>query len=82
MFITYLSGKCKPFSKFIKKNAPFKWDEECQNTFVEIKCYLLNPPVLASPITSKPLILYMMELDGSLGVFLTQENEEGKENAM
>ena len=79
-FIANLSRRWKPFSKLVKKNAPFKWDEECQKAFEEIKCYLLNPSMLVAPIAGKLLILYTTALEGSLGALLAQENEEGKGN--
>ena len=67
---------------FAKKNAPFRWNEECQKVFEEIKLYLLNPPVLAAPIAGKPLTLYTVTLEGSLGALLAQKNEQGKENTL
>jgi hypothetical protein len=42
-FISNLSGRIQPFSKLMKKGAPFVWDEQCQNAFENIKRYLLNP---------------------------------------
>ena len=42
-FISNLSGRIQPFSKLMKKGAPFVWDEQCQDAFDSIKKYLLNP---------------------------------------
>ena len=81
-FISNLVGCCQPFSRLMKKNAPFEWDEACRNAFESIKTYLLNPPVLRAPIYGWPLILYIAAQEQSLGVLLAQENEEGKENAL
>ncbi|KAI0512212.1 hypothetical protein KFK09_012850 [Dendrobium nobile] len=81
-FISNLSGRCQPFSKLMKKDVRFKWDEECQEAFDSIKRYLLSPPILAAPIPGKPLILYTAALEESLGALLAQHNEEGKENAL
>ncbi|XP_020678337.2 uncharacterized protein LOC110096641 [Dendrobium catenatum] len=81
-FISNLAGRCHPFAALAKKNAYFHWDKNCQEAFESIKRYLTNPPVLAAPIPSKPLILYTTDLDESLGALLAQENEEGKENAL
>ncbi|XP_028556490.1 uncharacterized protein LOC110113045 [Dendrobium catenatum] len=81
-FISNMSGRCQPFSKLMKKDVRFKWDEECQEAFDSIKRYLLNPPILAAPIPGKPLILYTAALEESLRALLAQHNEEEKENAL
>jgi len=47
-FISNLSGRCKPFSRLMKKGVPFEWDQACQNAFLEIKKYLIKPPVLGT----------------------------------
>ncbi|TYK23213.1 uncharacterized protein E5676_scaffold142G002450 [Cucumis melo var. makuwa] len=47
-----------------------------------IKKYLLNPPVLGAPISDKSLILYIAAQEMSLGAFLAQEEEKGKERAL
>jgi hypothetical protein len=80
-FISNLSGRIQPFSKLMKKGAPFVWDEECQNGFDSIKRYLLNPPVLSAPIKGRPLILYIATQPASVGALLAQHNDEGKEVA-
>ena len=81
-FISNLSGRCQPFTRLMKKDVPFVWDQACQNAFKEIKQYLLRPPILMAPITGKSLILYVVALEHSLGALLAQNNEEGKENAL
>lgn len=80
-FISNLSGRIQPFSKLMKKGAPFIWDEECQNALDSIKIYLLNPPVLMAPIRGRPLLLYIAAQPTSVGALLGQLNEEGKEVA-
>ena len=81
-FISNLSGRCQPFTRLMKKDVPFVWDQTCQNAFEEIKQYLLRPPILMALITGKSLILYVAALERSLGALLAQNNEEGKENAL
>ena len=49
-FISNLAGRCQPFSRLMKREAPFVWDQACQNAFDSIKRYLLHPPVLGAPI--------------------------------
>ena len=40
-FIVNLSGKSKPFSKLIKKGAPYTGGNDCQKSFEEIKRNLI-----------------------------------------
>ncbi|KAL0420667.1 UNVERIFIED_CONTAM: hypothetical protein Slati_3089600 [Sesamum latifolium] len=81
-FISNLAGRCQPFNHLMKKDAPFQWDEGCQNAFESIKRHLLNPPVLRAPTPGKPLILYIVAQERSIGALMAQENEEGKEKVL
>ena len=45
-FISNLSGRCQPFTRLLKKDMPFIWDQTCQNAFESIKQYLTKPPIL------------------------------------
>ncbi|KAM2808319.1 hypothetical protein PS2_043218 [Malus domestica] len=45
-FISNLAGRCQSFSRLMKKDVPFVWDEACHNAFESIKKYLSSPPVL------------------------------------
>ena len=52
---------------------PFRWSDDCQHAFEELKRSLMNPPVLAYPDFSLPFIL---TTDGSLqglGAVLSQK---------
>ena len=66
----------------MKKDVHFEQDEACSNAFEHIKRYLLNPPVLGAPIPGKPLVLYIVAHEKSLGALMAQENEKGKERAL
>ena len=66
-FIANLSGRIHPFTRLTKKDVPLKWDEGCILALDSIKKYLLNPPVLATLIPGKDLILYTTAQEGSLG---------------
>ncbi|KAJ8636224.1 hypothetical protein MRB53_010491 [Persea americana] len=81
-FISDLSGKCRPFSRLMKKVVDFIWDTECEAAFQDIKSYLTKPPVLVAPTTEKPFILYTRAIEHSLEALLAQENDEGKEVAL
>ncbi|KAG9442543.1 hypothetical protein H6P81_018397 [Aristolochia fimbriata] len=69
-FISNLAGRCQPFSRLLKKDTPFEWDESCRNTFNNIKAYLTKPPVLVAPIVDRPLLLYIAAQEKSLWHYL------------
>lgn len=46
---------------------------------MQIKEYLINPPVLVSPIEGKPFLLYILATNVSLGALLVQHDEENRE---
>ncbi|KAM1333412.1 hypothetical protein PS2_009336 [Malus domestica] len=78
-FISNLAGRCQPFSRLMKKDVPFVWDEACHKAFESIKKYLSSPPVLGALVPGKPLILYIAAQESSVGALLAQENESQKE---
>lgn len=78
-FVAQLVDKCQPFNHLLYKHVNSKWDHQCEEAFDKIKAYLMQPPVLMSPIPRKPLLLYVSTTEASLGVLLTQEDKEGKE---
>ncbi|CAL8153331.1 unnamed protein product [Prunus armeniaca] len=81
-FISNLAGRCQPFSRLMKKDVPFVWDEACHNAFKSIKKYLSSSPLLGAPIPSKSLILYIAVQERSIGALLAPENESHKEQAL
>ncbi|KAL0285948.1 UNVERIFIED_CONTAM: hypothetical protein Sangu_2756200 [Sesamum angustifolium] len=81
-FILNLVGRCQPFSRLMKKDVLFQWDETCDKAFKSIKSYLMKPLVLVTPIPGRPLILYVPAQERSVGILLAQKIDNGKENAL
>ncbi|CAL8134521.1 unnamed protein product [Prunus armeniaca] len=83
-FISNSAGKIQPFSSLLrlKQEQTFKWEEQHQQAFEEIKHYLSNPPVLSPPKRGRPLKLYISASEVSIGSLLVQDNKEGKEQAV
>src|ERR1044072_4359407 len=83
-FISNLSSRTKIFSPLVKlkKEEKFKWEEEHQNAFEEIKTYLMNPHVLLPPIKNRPMKLYIAASDLTIGSMLAQEDDNGVERAI
>ncbi|KAK2456610.1 hypothetical protein QL285_003960 [Trifolium repens] len=83
-FISNLSGKAQAFSPLLRlnKDDPFKWNEEHQKAFDDIKEYLIKPPVLMPPSRNKAMKLYIAASDKTIGSMLAQEDDNGIENAV
>ena len=83
-FIANLVGKIKAFSTLLKPkdSDKFEWREEHQTAFTGIKVSLSTPPVLVPPCHGKPLKLYISAAAKSIGCFLAQDNDVGREQAI
>jgi len=66
----------------MKKGVSFIRDDACQQASEEIKWYLMHPPVLIAPVSGKPFLIYVRVMDHSLGALLTQNNDQGPEQAI
>ena len=60
------------------KTVVFKWSEECQKAFQEIKNRLSTAPVLQPPDIAKPFYLWVDASSAGFGAVLEQETEDGK----
>ena len=63
--VNFLSMFCPELQKFLKpmydltrKGRPFIWGKEQEDSFEEIKCRLIKPPVLCMPNTTGRFHLY------------------------
>ena len=58
MFCPELPKLLKPIYDLTRKGRPFNWRKEQQDSFEEIKCRLMKPPVLHMPNKTGRLHLY------------------------
>ena len=72
IFISNLSVKILTFSALLKlkSDQEFKWGNEQQKAFEEIKEYMKSPPVLVPPQKGKPFKLYVAAGDHTIGSVL------------
>ena len=56
-FVSKATEKCLPFFKVLKK--AFKWMDECQKAFQDLKTYLTTTLLLSSSILGEELYLYL-----------------------
>nr|KYP45379.1 Transposon Ty3-I Gag-Pol polyprotein [Cajanus cajan] len=83
-FISNLSGKTKVFSPLLrlKKEEDFRWEEDHQKAFDEIKAYVAHPPVVAPPSKGKQLKLYISANDSTIAGMLAQDDDNGVERVI
>lgn len=81
-FITQLANKCLPFPHLLHKNFPFRWEDRCEESFSQLKQYMMNPFILVPPIAEKLLLLNISTIKVSLGALLAQVNSTGKERVI
>ena len=77
-FISQLTAKCDPIFRLLRKSDPGEWNEACQEAFDKIKDYLMSPPVLMPPVQGRPLILYLVVFEKSMGCVLAQQDDTRK----
>ena len=58
MFCPELQKLLKPIYDLTRKGRPFIWGKEQQESFDEIKCHLIKPPVLHMPNKTGRFHLY------------------------
>lgn len=66
----------------MRKDVKFKWSEECQAAFEQLKTALTSPPVLAYPDNSKSFVLTTDASGTALGFILGQFDDNGVERVI
>lgn len=77
-FIPKFAKIAYPLNKLSRKSVEFKWDENCQKSFDELKEALINPPVLEYPDFS-PSNTFKLTTDASgyaIGAVLSNCNNK------
>ena len=71
-FIPDFAFLCIPLNKLLRKNEPFVWTENCQQSFDNLKSTLLKPTILQYPDFEKTFILTTDASDFACGAVLSQ----------
>ncbi|KAJ8769746.1 hypothetical protein K2173_005952 [Erythroxylum novogranatense] len=71
-FVEGFSLISAPLTKLLRKNVPFRWSEECQRSFEELKHRLTTAPVLAIPSGTGGFEVYSDASHQGLGCVLMQ----------
>ncbi|XP_075633677.1 uncharacterized protein LOC142606168 [Castanea sativa] len=73
-FVSRAMDKCLPFFKTLRRS--FKWTDECQKAFEELKAYLSAPPLLSPSTPGEELFMYLAVSSAAVSAALIRE--EGK----
>jgi len=74
-FIEGFSSIAKPMTALLEKGKPFKWNEQCQASFEELKKRLTTAPILTLPDVTKSFSIYCDASKQGLGCVLMQEGK-------
>jgi hypothetical protein len=78
-FIKDFSALARPMNQLIKKNEPFVWTQEQEDSFNTLKQALISEPVLQYPDFDKTFYLMTDGSGKGFGAVLSQKNEKGKD---
>ncbi|KAF8643278.1 hypothetical protein AX16_009113 [Volvariella volvacea WC 439] len=76
-FITHYADITKPLHNLTKKNIPFHWGREQQDTFDTLKNLFLSKPILIPPNPEKPFLIETDTSKVATGGVLKQQDSNG-----
>lgn len=76
-YIRNFSKRALPLTNLLRKDVPFVWNEETQNSFDDIKNAILNPPILALPDPNAELQITTDASALGIGAVLEQKYPNG-----
>ena len=81
-FIRDFALIARPLHCLTERTAKFRWTNECQAAFEELRRRLTTDPVLAYPDFSRQFILDTDASDTGIGAVLSQVDENGRERVI
>lgn len=81
-FIPNYASLVEPMRALLRKNTTFKWNDEAQKSFDQVKNMVVNSPALKLFDPNKPTVVSTDASDYGLGAVLTQVNEAGEEDTI
>ena len=64
---------CRPFYQLLKKWKGFRWDDECEKAFHDLKEYLMWAPMLIAPEPREELFMYLSVSDHAVSAVLLRD---------
>ena len=72
-FVSRATDRCLPFFHTLRKS--FKWTDECQTTFNDLKTYFLSPPLLSPSMPGEELYLYLAISQAAVSAALVRKED-------
>ena len=72
-FISKFVDCCHPFYQLLRKWKGFKWNEECERAFQDLKEYLMWAPMLTAPEPGEDLFMYLSVFDHAVSAVLLRD---------
>ena len=72
-FISKFADRCHPFYQLLKKWKGFRWNEEGERAFQDLKECLLQAPMLTAPEPGEDLFMYLLVLEHAISVVLLRD---------
>ena len=77
-YIENASKQLEPLHNLLRKNTEFRWTEECEKAFSNIKDYLCSSPILAIYDQNKPVYISTDASGDGIGAVMKQPQEDGQ----
>jgi len=74
-FMPKMADKIRAIMSLLKKASRFKWDDQCEDAFLQLKTFLASPPVIQKPHLDQPIIVYLSVSKDAISAALVQEIE-------
>ena len=71
-FVESYANIAKPLTNLLKKDVPFIWKPECEDSFNYLKQNLMESPILAQFTPGLPIVIYTDASGYGVGAILTQ----------
>lgn len=81
-FIKNFAIIAKPLHQTTERKKPFRWTDECEQAFSQLKNCLTTAPILAVPDWTKPFIIDMDASETGIGAVLSQCDTSGNEHVI
>lgn len=77
-FVKDYGSLVAPLTNLLRKNRPFVWTKECEESWAEVKERLVTAPILVMPDFEREFVIQADASDYGVGAVLTQEFDEGE----